>query len=213
MVWVRSMCWAIYSTFTLFVSDSLFSCTICHAAALWDDKSQRENVRKRERESESTGEVVGREWLRESVRKEFGWNTRHKAVYCIMYICNHPLALLAHAIQCLELHVTHFCLLFTLFIVQNNFRCSIPYTHTHTHTRTRYTYSLLYNNKTNTHKYTKIFTWSSQHVYYYYSRGAWSSQNTSRVELSWVAWATTHHCMALRRDKIGKNYYYTFSGM
>lgn len=61
------------------------------------------------------------------------WETRHKAVYCIMYICNHPLALLAHAIQCLELHVTHFCLLFTLFIVQNNFRCATLHTYTYTH--------------------------------------------------------------------------------
>lgn len=66
-------------------------------------------------------------------RWEEGWVTRHKAVYCIMYICNHPLALLAHAIQCLELHVTHFCLLFTLFIVQNNFRCATLHTYTYTH--------------------------------------------------------------------------------
>lgn len=35
-----------------------------------------------------------------------------KQFYCTTYtyIGNHPLALLAHAIQCLELHVTHFCL-------------------------------------------------------------------------------------------------------
>lgn len=118
-------------TFTVCVRFPYFSCrTICHATIVrWQEQGRGWGCSGRD-------SVGGKKCVhhRRSVRRSLGetWDTKQLRLHKCT-VCNHPLALLAHASQCLELHVTHFCLLFTLFIVQNNFRFSILYTITYTH--------------------------------------------------------------------------------